>query len=186
VTGTGTAGAVAIVTGPPGAGKSTVARLVATASPAPAVHLPSDSFYEWIVTGLIPPYLRESHQQNEVVIGVTAGAAFGYAAGGYLVLLDGVVGPWFLDPFRAQAARTGIALHYLILRPDLATCLARAQARPDGLTLSAPIRQLHGQFTALGALEDHVIDSAGQPASETAALVTARIADGSARLPPTA
>jgi hypothetical protein len=95
-----------------------------------------------------------------------------------------IVTPWFLDPFRDRAARTGIALHYLILRPDLATCLARAQARPDGLTLSAPIRQVHGQFTALGALEAHVIDSAGQPAAETAAQVTARITDGSARLAP--
>jgi hypothetical protein len=90
----------------------------------------------------------------------------------------GVAGPWFLAPFRAQAARTGIALHYLILRPDLPTCLARAQARRDGLTLSAPIRQLHGQFTALGTLEAYVIDSTGQPVSETAAPFLSELPDG--------
>jgi predicted kinase len=182
VTGTTPAGAVVIVTGPPGAGKSTVARLVATAGPGPAVHLPSDYFYEWIVTGLIPPYLAESHRQNEIVIDVTADAAFGYAAGGYLVVLDGVIGPWFLPPFTTRAARTGIPLHYLILRPDLPTCLARAQSRPAGLTASAPIRQLHAQFTALGTLEPHVIDTTPHSPADTAAEITTRIASDSARL----
>jgi adenylate kinase family enzyme len=62
-------GSLLILTGPPGAGKSTVARLVTDDAPRPAVHLRTDSFYVWIRTGFVAPYLPE--------------AACGYARGGY-------------------------------------------------------------------------------------------------------
>ncbi|WP_072475017.1 AAA family ATPase [Amycolatopsis australiensis] len=44
------AGSLLILTGPPGAGKSTVARLVAEDAPRATVHLHTDSFYVWIRT----------------------------------------------------------------------------------------------------------------------------------------
>jgi predicted kinase len=96
------AGRVIVLTGPPGAGKSTVAALLAAALD-PSVHVYSDDFWHCIKRGAIPPYLPSSHRQNEVVVGVLAAAAFGYAAGGYHVVCDGIVGPWFLPPFRDQA-----------------------------------------------------------------------------------
>ncbi|EOD67184.1 hypothetical protein [Amycolatopsis vancoresmycina] len=73
-----------IRTGPPGAGKSSVARLVTEDAPRAAVHLHTDSsFYVWIRTGFVPPYLPEAARQNDVVLGVIAEAACGYARGGY-------------------------------------------------------------------------------------------------------
>ncbi|WP_244170095.1 phosphotransferase-like protein [Amycolatopsis tolypomycina] len=80
-------GSLLILTGPPGAGKSSVARVIAAGAPRPTVHLHTDSFYAWIRTGLVPPYLPEADRQNNVV-------------------LDGVVGPWALEPFRDAAKRT--------------------------------------------------------------------------------
>jgi chloramphenicol 3-O-phosphotransferase len=76
-------GNILILTGSPSAGKSTTARSLVAASVAPAVHLHSDDFWHFIQKGGIPPYLPESRDQNEVVMGVIATAAEGYAEGGY-------------------------------------------------------------------------------------------------------
>ena len=76
------------------AGKSTVAQLVTEDAPWAAVHLHTDSFYIWIRTGFVAPYLPEAARQNDVVLRVVAEAACGYARGGYDVVLDGVVRPW--------------------------------------------------------------------------------------------
>jgi hypothetical protein len=42
------------------------------------------------------------------VINVLVQAAFGYAQGGYQVIVDGIIGPWFPQPFRVAGHITGI------------------------------------------------------------------------------
>jgi predicted kinase len=177
----GAAGLVVILTGPPGAGKTTVAGAIAARSAQAAVHLHSDDFYHYIKAGGIEPYLPAAHLQNRVVIDVLADAAFGYAAGGYLVLLDGILGPWFLDPFAERSDRTGIALHYIVLRPALEESLRRARERSGGLRDSAPIRDLHRQFGQLGALEKHVIDSTSLSPEQTITKINGVVRSGLAR-----
>ena len=105
------------MTGPPGAGKTTAARLVADALPR-SVHLHADDFWDYIRSGRIPPHLPESKQQNELVMRVVAEAAVGYAEGGFDVVVDGIVGPWFIGVFRTLTAEHDLALHYFVVRPD--------------------------------------------------------------------
>ena len=78
------------------------------------------------------PWLPQSQRQNEVVVGVIVEAAFGFARGGYDVILDGIVGPWFLDPFRTASVQYGIYLDYAVLRPGTAVSLERARMRAGG------------------------------------------------------
>ncbi|WP_331737155.1 AAA family ATPase (plasmid) [Streptomyces sp. NBC_00984] len=177
-------GQVIVVTGPPGAGKSTVAALLADRL-APSVHLHSDDFWRYIKQGWIPPYLPEAHRQNQVVLQVLVSAAFGYAGGGYHVVYDGVVGPWFIDPFRAAAKERAVPLSYVILRPNQHTTLERATGRTgDALTDPEPIRSMHDQFSDLGVYETNVLDSSNLTAMATTDSILERLARGAYLLDP--
>ena len=160
-------GQITIISGPPGAGKSTVARLIADTAARPTVHLDSDTFYTWIRTGFVPPYLPEAARQNEVVIPLIAETACGYARGGYDVLLDGIIGPWSLPPFVAAAERDALTLTFVVLRPSLEVTLARATERAGrALRDPEPIKGLHQAFAT-----GNVIDSTEQTPEQTAQAV---------------
>jgi len=156
-------GSILILTGPPGSGKSTIARSLANEEPGPRVWLHADDFWAAIGAGAMEPWRVEAHSQNVVVISALASAAAAFADGGYLVIVDGIVGPWFLDPFR----RLGRSLRYVVLRPAAGVALCRAKARAEGLAQSGPILDLHRQFSSLGDLERYVLDTTLQTPEET-------------------
>jgi len=163
-------GALILLAGPPGAGKSAVAGAFASAAARPTVHLPTDSLYVWIRSGFVLPYLPAAQHQNEVVTTVMIDAALAYAHGGYDVVLDGILGPWLLDSFRSACARAEVSMSYVVLRPSLEVTLARARSRAGHqLTETEPIVGLYGAFADLGPLESHVLDSSAQTVAETVA-----------------
>ena len=173
-------GRILVLTGPPGAGKSTTARSVA-ATFARAVHLHTDDFWHYIVSGKLAPFLPESDAQNHTVLDVIAGAASAYAEGGYAVIVDGIVGPWMLPHFEQARARHGHPpFDYIVLRPTRAVALDRAQRRtvPDALVDEAPILSMWDQFSDLGDLERHVIDTTQHRPDDTLRAVLNAIASG--------
>lgn len=177
-------GSVTIVTGPAGAGKSTVARAVASSLDL-AVHLHTDDFWTFIVAGGVLPYLPESDRQNHTVLEAIVAAAFAYAEGGYDVIADGVVGPWMLGHYtRAADAHSGIPLRYIVLRPSLEVTVRRAQQRssPDALTDAVVVEDLWRKFADIGELESHAVDTSALDPHETAEVVRAALGSERYRL----
>jgi len=123
--------------------------------------------------------MPESSAQNRTVMSAVAASAAVYAAGGYRVVVDGVVGPWFLETFLAALGPANVLVHYAVLRPRLEVTLARAQARPAGeLTDQEPVRRLHDEFRDIGPYERHVVDNSELTPSSTAELIRRLVDDG--------
>lgn len=174
---------VLLLTGAPGSGKTTVATLVATDAARPTVHVTTDEFFRAIRTGFVPPYLPAAERQNEVVVDAIVAAVAVYARGGYDVVVDGIIGPWFLPPYRKAAAEGEWTMSYVVLRPDLGTTLDRARQRADTeLKNVEAITGLYGAFADLGELESHVIDTSRLDAAGTAAVVRDAVRSGRVRL----
>ena len=150
---------VLIVTGGPGAGKTTVSRILAERSKR-SVHLDADRFFRLIVSGVVAPWLPESHEQNTVVMGAVAASAGLYAAGGYFTIVDGIVIPgWFFEPLRDDLRTRGAPVSYVVLRPPLDVAIRRSRERAeDAMGDPEVIRQLWRSFAELGPLERHVLD----------------------------
>jgi predicted kinase len=171
---------ILIVTGPPGAGKTTTARIVATGS-EPAVHLESDHFFRFIQAGYVEPWKPESHAQNQTVMRIVAQAAAAYADAGYFTVVDGIVTPrWFYEPLRDQLRDAGHTVAYAVLRPSLAVCRARAAGRdPRQIADAAVFERLWREFDDLGPLEAHVVDTSAASPAEAADLLLRRLREGS-------
>lgn len=154
-----TPGEIVIVSGPPGSGKTTVAAALAQSADR-GVHLESDWFYGNIVAGFVAPHLPAARAQNTAVMDVATDAAAGYAEAGYVVVWDGIVGPWFLDRVARRLAARGIRFRYLVVRAEREIALARVRDR-DGTPETSGAETMWDQFADLGELEPHVVDSSG-------------------------
>ncbi len=173
-----------LLSGPPGAGKTTVGRIVASRCSRSAC-LESDWFWTAIVNGHVPPWEPRADGQNQVMIRSAVATAARMAGGGYSTVLEGIIGPWHFDLVRDELATCPVGVSYVVLRPHLDACLARATGRvadgPDqrgALTDEGPIRHMWNEFAHLGDYERCVGDSSTFDPSETADRVFARVGDG--------
>lgn len=169
------AGSLLVVSGPPGAGKSTVAGLLADEA-EPSVLVEGDRFFGFLSRGAIEPWLPAAEHQNTVVISAAAAAAGQFANAGFATVYDGLIGPWFVPTFGAS---TGLdAFDCVVLLPPVDSCVQRVLTRQDhGFRDEDATRKMHDQFVQAAVDERHVLVVDQEPAAEVAAMINvARVA----------
>jgi adenylate kinase family enzyme len=172
-------GDLIVVTGPPGAGKSTVAPAL-SGQFEPSALIAGDQFFAFIDRGYLAPWTSEAHCQNEIVIGAAAAAAGRLARGGFTVVYDGVIGLWFVQAFLAAAAIS--SLHYAILLPPEELCLERVRRRVDhGFRDQEAARHMYREFATASVHRRHV-HAGTENAASIAAILRKRVRDGSLRI----
>jgi adenylate kinase family enzyme len=119
---------IILLSGPVGAGKSTVARELVAISPSPIACIEGDTFWSFIkgpAGGPVPKNFK-------MIMTSMVSAAISYALYGYEVIVDFSVPPWFLDTARKVVSRREVPLDYVVLRPSESVCAARAADRSEG------------------------------------------------------
>jgi hypothetical protein len=117
---------VVMLSGPVGAGKTTVARELVAISPAPLCYLEGDAF--WPV--FAKPGEKPIRERFRLLMRSVTAASVPLARGGYEVLLDFSFPLDFIDT--ARKILKEIPLDFVMLRPSIAICEQRAAARPEG------------------------------------------------------
>jgi predicted kinase len=154
---------LSIISGCPGSGKTTLAQHLANGHPD-GVRIDTDAFYHFLAHR-IDPSTPASKSQNTTVVRAFLRAAKTYFDDGYDVLIDGVLGPWWLDIIGAELP----VFEYTILHADLKTVLQRTSHRAKTVQTSANpalVRAMHSQFDAISGMEKRTLITSGKTASE--------------------
>ena len=170
-------GELLVVSGPPGAGKSTVTGILAAGFPRSAL-VEGDQFFGFVRQGWVPPWTEPAEQQNRVVTEAAAAASGRLAGGGYFVVYDGVVGPWAIDAFADACAPARV--NYVVLLPPEEVAIERVRSRTGhGFTDLEAARHMYAQFRDAQLSALHLLVHDDGEADHLARVVRERLDAGS-------
>lgn len=130
-----------MLAGPVGAGKTTVGRELMALLAPPVTYIEGDTFWSFIAVA----EGRSRVEHFRVMIRSMTAAAIPFARSGYEVILDFSIPPDFLGT--ARKILKDVPLDYIVLRPSLAVCEARARSRVEGSILDyATYRDFYALF----------------------------------------
>ena len=166
---------IIMLAGPPGAGKTTIARALAAAWPGPLVKLEGDTFWHF----LSKPLEVEVRENFRLLMRSMTAACVPFAKGGYDVLLEFSIPPGFLKT--ARTIVKDLDLHYVLLRPSREVCEARAASREEW-----PIEdyeKLRAFYERFEGQEQHLVADEDADVAAIAERVRTGLAEGRFRVP---
>ena len=120
-------GSIVVISGPVGAGKTTVAKAPVRAATEPTAYLEGEVFWSF----LAKPVPGARLKNFQTIMRAMTRAAAADAADGYETILDFSIPPAFLA--RAATRLAGTKLNFVVLKPAQAVCASRAASRQDGV-----------------------------------------------------
>lgn len=129
-----------MLSGPVGAGQTTVAKELIPLLPGPVSYIEGDAFWSFIARSEL------SHRENfRVILRAMTAAAIPFARSGYDVLIDFSTPPDFLDT--ARKILKEVPLDYVVLCPSQSVCEDRAARRAAGsISDYGPYRSFYSLF----------------------------------------
>ena len=168
---------IVVLSGPVGAGKSTVAPALVQTAPGPTVVIDGDIFWSFFAKADGP----FGHGRNfEIIMRAMIAAAVPFATAGYETIVDFSIPPGFLDTARKIAAVREIQIQYVVLCPSERTCAVRAANRPAGAI--ADYSRYHEFYADFAQATSHIIDNESITPAAAAAQIRARLAAGKLRI----
>jgi hypothetical protein len=121
---------IILLSGPVGAGKTTVAKALIKSTTTPTVYIEGDKFWFFIVKG---DKAIERKKNFGTIMWSMVAASVPYACGGYEVILDFSIPPWFLDSALKITRTRNVPLEYIVIKPSENICAQRAAHRKEGV-----------------------------------------------------
>ena len=143
---------IVLLSGPVGAGKTTIARELIALSPGSIAYIEGDTFWSFIVKNESG---QSRHKNFPMIMRSMIAAAVPYVLADYEVVLDFSIPPFFLDTAKKIVKMRDVPIDYVIVRPSEKICAARAAARSEGAISDYSI---YSEFYAdFGGMEQNTI-----------------------------
>jgi predicted kinase len=139
---------VMMLSGPVGAGKTTVARKLIECISGPVVYIEGDVFWSFISR---TEKSQTRYKNFKTIMVSMLASSLPFARDGYSVILDFSIPPWFLDTARRIAKVREVPLDYVVICPDENICASRAASRAEGAIADyGPYHDLYVDFKDAG------------------------------------
>ena len=170
---------ILILTGPPGAGKTSVATALADRYDRVA-HIPVDGLRHFITpTGYRAPGKPGFERQQQLAIRNACDLARNFMAERFAVIIDDIAPEHEqLDAYIEGLKDAGVPVHYVRLLPSLEVCRERNRGRRADRVPVERLELLYQQFEAAAEMPGSVIDSGSMTIEGTADLLQALTTSG--------
>lgn len=143
---------IVLLSGPPGSGKTTVAKELVKISSGPVAYIEGDKFWSFFAKDWEDMGTRKNFR---IVMRSVTAAAIPYALNEYETIVDFSIPPGFLETAIKMAKFRELPLDYVIIRPDQEICARRAATRAEGpITDYEHLKEFYDSF---GTMQKHII-----------------------------